>query len=433
MAAKSWKNWSGSVVCNPTEVLFPKSEAEIVNIVNRAKNSNKLIRVVGTGHSFTQLVHTNEILLSLDQLQGLISIDRAKNEAEVWAGTKIRALGELLFQENLAQENLGDVDVQSIAGSIMTGTHGTGIELGNLATQVVGLTMVNGKGELITLSGNDNDHLFKATLISLGSIGIVTRYKLALQPSYKLEMVMQKAQLDEVLININSYTSSNRNFEIFSFLYSDKVQIRLTNTTEKPVKKDGFGRYVNEILLENYFFWGISEITRLIPGLSAKMSALSASAISEMVKINHSHRIYATKRLVKFNEMEYNVPYEAYPEVVKAIYQLNEKKQFRVHFPLEHRFVKGDDIWLSPAYQRTSAYIAIHVYKGKSYHYYFREMEALFRDFDGRPHWGKMHFLDADQLAASYPKWEAFHELRKENDPEGVFLNDYLKLLFGQK
>ena len=428
--AKKWQNWSGLVQCQPQEILFPTSEEEVVQIVQRAANDKRKIRVVGSGHSFSPIVATDDILISLDELKGLIEVDKENGEATVWAGTKIKELGNLLFQEGLAMENLGDIDVQSIAGATATGTHGTGTGFGNISTQITGITLVTGRGDVLQTSPTENSHYFKAAQISLGTLGIITRIRLKLQPAYNLEIKLQKAEFGETLEKLDSYNANNRNFEFYNFPYSDIVQLRLTNLTDKKPKKNSLLRYFNDVVVENVVFEGISKINKAFPSWSPSMSKIVAKGSVTTTKINHSHNIFATVRWVRFNEMEYNVPMEHYKEIVKIMRKRFDDHRYQVHFPIENRFVQADDIWLSPAYERESAYIAIHSYKGMAYEPYFSDMEAIFKEFGGRPHWGKMHNRSAEDFATLYPKWNDFHRVRKELDPEGMFLNKHLTAIF---
>jgi len=431
MTNPQWRNWSGHVACNPSELSYPETEDQVTEIVQKAIRNNQKIRIVGKGHSFSPLVATNDILVSLDKLSGLIKINEAQNEATVWAGTQIKQLGELLFQHGLAQENLGDIDVQSIAGATATGTHGTGITFGNIATQITGMSLVNGKGELIHISKTENAEWLDAARISLGTLGIITRISIRCSPAYNLKIVLKKTSWEETINNIERLNSENRNFEYYSFPYSETVQHRITNLTTDKAQKDGIVRYFNDVIMENAFFWVLCEMTRLMPSMSRRMSRFIGSAAVVTTKINHSHKIFATVRNVKFNEMEYNIPIAAYKDCVKDIKALFTKEKYQVHFPVEHRFVQGDDIWLSPAYKRDSAYIAVHMYKGMPYKKYFEDMEALFRSYDGRPHWGKMHTKQCDTFEQIYPKWNDFKKIRQQLDPNQVFLNDYLKGVFG--
>ena len=426
-----WTNWSGSVQANPELVSYPKTEEAISKLVQQAAESKKRIRVVGSGHSFTPLVASNQIFISLDKLQGVIEIDAEKKEAEIWAGTKIKALSKVLFEAGLAQENLGDVDVQSIAGATATGTHGTGINFGNISTQIISMSFIDGQGNLVSCSESDKPDVFNAARISLGALGIITRVRLRLQSSYRVEYTERREDFDTCLSKVDDYIHQNRNFEFYWFPYSEHCQLKFMNETEKPAKINGFARFMNDFFVENVAFWTLCKIVYFFPKTRFKMGPLIGSFVSPRKNIHYSHLLYATIRLVKFQEMEYNVPLEVFPEVAQEIKKRITDKKHNTHFPTENRFVKGDDIWLSPAYKRKSAYIAVHVFKGMEYLRYFKDMEDIFKDYGGRPHWGKMHFRRAEELAELYPKWSDFMKVRERFDPQKIFLNDYLLELFG--
>ncbi len=426
----TWKNWAETTICYPSEIIYPESEEEIVQIIERAKKEQKKIRVVGNGHSFTQLVATNSILISLDKWEGIIEID--DNLVTVRSGTNIKNLGELLFQYGLAQENLGDIDVQSIAGAISTGTHGTGIHFGNLATQIEEITFINAQGEKITCSENQEQDIFKAAQVSLGSLGIITRLKLRCVPKYKLELKNVKGNFSDCMKQLENYKKENRNFEFYYFPYTEVVQMKFSNTTEKEVKEGGVMKFLNDIILENGAFKLVSEISRVFPSQSRRVSRLCGSLVGESERCAWSHKVFATARLVRFTEMEYNIPMEHFSDCIHEIKKKIEDTQYDLHFPIENRFVKKDDIWLSPAYERDSAYIAVHMYKGMPYKKYLKDMETIFEKYQGRPHWGKLHFQTPEKLKNSYPMWEQFHNIRKKMDPNGLFMNLYLASIFGE-
>ncbi len=433
MSGNTWKNWAETVICHPSEIVKPSSEDEITSIIAKAKKEGKRIRVVGNGHSFTALNNTSSILMSLENWQGVLDLDKEKSCVTVRSGTQIKALGELLHQEGLAQENLGDIDVQSIAGAISTGTHGTGVELGNLSTQVEELTFINGNGELISCSEEENHDIFKAAQISLGALGIITRIKLRCVPAYKLELQNVKGSLKECLAHLESYKKENRNFEFYYFPYTDVVQMKFSNITDNDPERGGLMQYLNDIILENGAFKVVSEISRIFPSQSRRVSRLCGSLVGESKRSTWSHQVYATARLVKFTEMEYNIPSVHYTDCMNEIIRKIEKEQYDLHFPIENRFVKGDDIWLSPAYQRDSAYVAVHMYKGMPFEKYLRDMEEIFDHYQGRPHWGKLHYKSPEKLAELYPEWNAFHAIRRKMDADGIFMNDYLASIFGER
>lgn len=425
------QNWSGNQEWNPQEVFSPKSEEEILGIVKNAYENKRKIRIIGTGHSFTPLVCTDQILIDLDDYQGIESVDKAAKTAVVRAGTKLNLLGKQLFENGLALENMGDVDMQSIAGSISTGTHGTGLEFGNMSTQVTEVTFINGLGERVVCSETIQPELFKCMQISLGAFGIITNLKMRCIPSYKLKLEKKKEKLDDVLAKLDNINKTNRNFEFYWMPYTDTVQTKYSNISDEPEDKSTFWSNFNDIYLENYVFKGLCEVAKAVPTLNKGISSFSAQFISSSKKTQYSHNVYATPRYVKFNEMEYNVPIEAYQDVMKDLVKCINTKKFNIHFPLENRFVKGDDIYLSPAHKRNSAYIACHVYKGKEYKPYFTALEEIFMAYDGRPHWGKMHTRTADYFRKVYPEMQTFLHYRLQHDPKGLFLNPHVKEILG--
>ena len=272
--ANHWSNWSASVKAVPAQVLYPTTETEVQDIVRKANSEGRSIRVVGAGHSFTPLVQTDSTILSLDKLSGLISADKDQLQATVWAGTRLKALGEILHSQGMAMENLGDIDVQSIAGALSTGTHGTGIELGTLSTQLRAITLVTATGELLTLT--PEDERFPAAQVSLGVLGIITRLTIQLVPSYKLTYTSGKATLPEVLADLDRWKTQHRNFEFYFFPFTQTVQTKVMDITDDAPKKGGIGKWMNDILLENGLFWVLSRISRHIPGTYKGVSKISA-------------------------------------------------------------------------------------------------------------------------------------------------------------
>ncbi|MGB1217788.1 MAG: D-arabinono-1,4-lactone oxidase, partial [Saprospiraceae bacterium] len=289
---------------------------------------------------------------------------------------------------------------------------------------------INGNGELITCSEKENRDIFKSAQISLGALGIITRIKLRCIPAYKLELKNVRGNLKECLSNLEKYKKENRNFEFYHFPYTDVVQMKISNITENKPEKAGVMRYLNDMVIENGAFKVISEVSRIFPSQSKRMGQLCGFLVGESRRSTWSHQVYATARFVKFTEMEYNIPAENYVECMNEIVAKIEKEQYNLHFPIESRFVKGDDIYLSPAYQRDSAYVAVHMYKGMPFEKYLRDMEEIFNHYQGRPHWGKLHYKTSRELAELYPKWNDFHEIRKRMDPNGIFMNDYLESIF---
>ena len=425
-----WSNWSGSVQSEPQQVVKPRNIDELAHLVKGYGRDGRHVRVVGAGHSFTPLVQADDVLMSLDEMQGIESMNTAAGRATLLGGTRLKLLGDALFEQGMAQENLGDIDVQSIAGAISTGTHGTGVCFGTLSTQVEGITLVTAAGEIVECSNESNPDIFKAAQVSLGTLGIIAKVTLRVVPAKRLHYQGYRKKLSDCLANLEQYKQENSHFEFFWLPYTDGVQAKFMNETIDPPSKSNLWADFNKIVLENGVYWLLSEFCRLFPSFCKTVCRISALSIANIDEINYSHRLFATPRLVRFQEMEYNIPAEHMNAVINEIQQCIQQYQFRVHFPVECRFVRADDIWLSPAYRRDSAYIAVHMYRGMPYQSYFRGIEEIFKRYEGRPHWGKMHTRTAAELSALYPRWYDFRRIRTALDPQGMFLNGYLRALF---
>lgn len=428
---KRWKNWSHTVVSYPECLYYPKTVDDIFKIIEKSKSEGKTIRVVGAGHSFTPLVATSEYLVSLDHLSGIHSIDYHNNLVTVWSGTNLRDLGILLYEQGYAMENLGDIDVQSIAGAISTGTHGTGIKFGSISTQVNMITIVTASGDIMDVSPTKNSEYLKALQLSLGMLGIMIKVQLRVIPIHRLQSESQRLSLTDCLKNLDDLKDTNRHFEFFWFPYTKTVQVKTMNPLANKNLPDKKASMLNAIIIENGAFRLLSELARIQPRMSKMISHISARGIPVGTEIGYSHSIYATPRLVRFSETEYSVPAEHMASVVKDIKYVLDKKRFSVHFPIECRYVLADDIWLSPSYERDSAYIAVHMYKGMPFQPFFDAIEEVFKHYEGRPHWGKMHSLSQNALEELYPRFNDFLKIREKLDPTQLFLNGYLKQLFG--
>lgn len=425
-----WKNWSEIVLSYPEAIHYPTSLEDVIQIIHVCQAKQKGLRVVGAGHSFTPLVATTDLLISLDHLTGIDSVDEKNNRITLWAGTSIKEACILLHEAGYAMENMGDINVQSIAGAISTGTHGTGIDFGSVSTQVTALTIVTPTGNVMEISETENADYFQAARLSLGMLGIIVKVELQTIPSHTLIGESYRMPLDHCLMQLEELKKSNRHFEFFWFPHTELVQVKQMNTVEDNKKTSKKRSAFNDIVVENGMFWLLSTMCRIKPKFSKLVSNISARNVPIGTEVDHSYLVYATHRLVKFNEMEYSFPANKMSIVLRDIKYLLEKNNLHVHFPIECRYVKGDDIWLSPSYQQDSAYIAVHMYKGMDFQAYFKAIEKIFQHHGGRPHWGKIHTMNKDKLLQSYPKLNDFLHVREQFDPHGMLLNSYLRELF---
>lgn len=425
-----WRNWSGAVQCRPQQILAPRTIDELQQTVARVSASGGKLRVAGSGHSFVPLVETDATLLTLDAIGGVEKIDN--NIASILGGTTLKPLGHELRDRGYGMMNLGDINKQAIAGAVSTGTHGTGITLGSISTQVEGMTLVMPDGSLRECSASHNPELFAAARVAMGALGVIARMDIKLQPGYRLKLTKQAMDLDETLARAPELARSYRHFEFYWVPHTRGTLVKLMEPTQEPESNTKLTGLL-ELILENGALGLLSRIVRARPQWAPRAAKIIAGSMKgdSSTMVADCHRAFSSVRLVRFNEMEYELPAANGPDALRELAEFVEQKNIKVHFPVEYRYVKGDDIWLSPFYGRDSAAISVHQYQGMDYREYFAGAEAIFRNHGGRPHWGKMHTLTARDLEPLYPRWNDFLKLRREIDPDGVFINPWLQKIFG--
>ena len=428
----TWRNWAGNQKASPVSIDAPRSVAELAALVASATEQGQKVKAVGSGHSFTSAAATNGRMIRLENLNGILHVDRATCQVTVGAGTRLSDLNTLLDAEGLALANLGDIAYQTVAGAISTSTHGTGKALTGLAGQVVAMKLVNGLGEIIECSQSVNPHIFDVARVSVGALGVITEYILQAVPSFRLRALEQPMRLDEVLENAHDLASTNDHFEFFWIPHTKWALTKRNNRTEDELQPlPRVKGWIEKTFMENYAFGAVCRVGRARPSLIPRLAtALPSSGSREYV--DQSFKIFASPRIVRFYEMEHALPVEALVPALKEIRAMVDRKGYLLNFPVEVRFTKGDDVPLSTAYGRDSAYIAVHVYKGMECQPFFRDVEDILRAYDARPHWGKMHYREADELSKLYPRWDEFITLRNQLDPQRTFSNAYSDTVFGK-
>lgn len=388
-----WKNWSGSMAFRPGNIYEPESEEEVCEIIQNANRAGKKLRVVGAGHSSSALVKTEDYLLSLKHFKGVESPDNEANTAIVPAGMTVKEAGNDLFRYGLALHNTGDVDVQTLAGAIGTGTHGTGKNLKNLSSMLIGARMLTGKGEILDVSQKTDPEMMKVLQVALGTCGIFLKMKLQLLPVYSLHRKEWCVPLEKCMAHLEELQDKNRNFDFYWYPRTDLVKIRVMNEENDPMPQISYGSL-------------------------------------DMERKGYSHEILPRSRHLKFDEMEYALPAEKGPECFMEVReQIRKKWRKEVGWRVLYRTIKGDDACISPMYGRDSVTISLHHNAGLPFEAYFKAIEPIFIKHGGRPHWGKKHYLKGESLKELYPEWEQFLQYRQKIDPEGVFLTPYMKEL----
>jgi L-gulono-1,4-lactone dehydrogenase len=418
----AWVNWSRTQRCEPAVIERPGTRAELSEAVARAAGP---VRVAGAGHSFTPAVLTPGTLLSLDRMGRVLDADGTLVKVE--AGMSLYRLSRELHLRGLALPNLGDIDAQSVAGALATGTHGTGARLPNLSAQVERMELVLGDGSEVELAEGD---LLRAARVGLGALGVVAAVTLRCVPSFRLLGVDAPEPLEDVLASVHERADAADHFEFWTFPHSPLALTRTNTRTDAPRRTPGRCReWLEDMLVDNHAFGLVNRAARRFPRAIPALNRSAARAASRRERVDWSFRIFATPRLVRFFEMEYAIPRERAVEAVRGAREILERHP--VSFPIELRFVGADDALLSPAYGRDSVYVAVHLFEGLPWEAPFREVEALMSGFGGRPHWGKWSFLGAEELAPRYPEWDAFQAARAELDPSGRFENSWVRHVLG--
>lgn len=422
-----WRNWGRNQRCQPVAVEHPGSEIEVMEAVRRAGAAGQAVKVVGGGHSFTDVACTDGRMLELDRLDRLVAVDPDAGTVTVEAGMTIRGLNQELAARGLALENLGDIDRQTVAGAIATGTHGTGAKFGGLATFVEALELVTADGELLRCSSREEPDVLRCARIGLGALGVVTKVTLRCVPAFTLHHVEQPRRLPDVLAELDDLVAVNDYFEFYWLPHTDSCAVIANNRTEDaPQQKSAYKRWRAEVFFPNVFFGALVAAGRVAPSQIPRLAEVVARSQGRTELVDRSDRIFISTRLIRFVEMEYAIPRDRAVDAVLAIRDLVDDEGHLVSFPIEVRFVAPDDIPLSMAQGRETCFVAVHMARGVPYERYFRGVEAIMTGFGGRPHWGKMHFRSAPDLAPCYQEWSQFVELRDRLDPSGRFRNAYL-------
>lgn len=434
---QAWTNWSGGVKAAPEAIWRPRDEAELAALIRGFKGP---IRPAGSGHSFTPLCASDGALVSLENMSGLIAADPQAGEAELWAGTPVYAAGPLLHAHGLALANQGDIDRQTLGGAIGTGTHGTGPTLGSLATMVTGVTLVTAAGDILNLDRNNDPELFDATRLSIGGMGVITRFRLKLVPSYALTEASSVAEADTILNDLEAIAARHRHFEFFWFPYADRVVVKTLDVWDGeppdraldiPAMKARGERTSRDDKLFGMICKVVKAVPRSAPFFHRLLTNQMAAGEAKPGRVRWSWETFPSARNTRFNEMEYAVPAGRAAEAIRALVARIRKDRIPTAFPIEFRFVQGDDIWLSPFNGRASATLSVHQFAGMDQTRLFRASEEVLRAHEGRPHWGKQHNLTGRDFAQLYPDWQRFQNARRRVDPEGKFLSPYLRTLFG--
>ncbi|MEV5340553.1 D-arabinono-1,4-lactone oxidase [Streptomyces sp. NPDC052676] len=428
----TWRNWGGNVVARPAREVTPASVDELAAAVRAAAEDGLRVKAVGTGHSFTSIAATDGVLIRPRLLAGIREIDRAAGTVTVEAGTPLKRLNLALAREGLSLTNMGDIMEQTVSGATSTGTHGTGRESGSIAAQIKALELVTADGSVLTCSEKENPDVFAAARIGLGALGIVTAITFAVEPVFLLHAREEPMPLARVLAEFDELWAENEHFEFYWFPHTGNTNTKRNNRSagpEQPVSR--VKGWFEDEFLSNGVFQAANWVGRAAPATIPAIARISSKALSARSYTDIPYKVFTSPRRVRFVEMEYAVPREAVVDVLRELKAMVDRSRLRISFPVEVRTAPADDITLSTASGRDTAYVAVHMFRGTPYQRYFTAAERIFTAHEGRPHWGKLHTRDADYLSGVYPRFAEFTALRDRLDPERRFQNDYLRRVLG--
>jgi L-gulonolactone oxidase len=405
---------------------------ELAAAVRRAAEDGLKVKAVGSGHSFTSIAATDGVLIRPQLLTGIRTVDRENMTVTVEAGTPLKRLNVALAREGLSLTNMGDIMEQTVSGATSTGTHGTGRESGSIAAQIKGLEMVTADGSVLTCSEKENPEVFAAARIGLGALGVVTAITFAVEPAFLLHAREEPMPFDKVLADFDELWAENEHFEFYWFPHTGSTNTKRNNRSAGPRRPVGqLAGWFEDEFLSNGVFQAAQWVGRAVPATIPTIAQVSSKALSARTYTDIPYKVFTSPRRVRFVEMEYAVPRQAVTDVLRELRATVERSDLRISFPVEVRTAPADDITLSTASGRDSAYVAVHMVKGTPYQRYFTAAERIFVAHEGRPHWGKVHTRDAEYFAGVYPRFGEFTALRDRLDPDRLFQNDYLRRVLG--
>ncbi|MCZ0986477.1 D-arabinono-1,4-lactone oxidase [Streptomyces diastatochromogenes] len=428
----TWRNWGGNVAARPARQVEPASVDELAAAVRKAAEDGLKVKAVGTGHSFTSIAATDGVLIRPQLLTGIRDIDRDAMTVTVEAGTPLKRLNAALAREGLSLTNMGDIMEQTVSGATSTGTHGTGRESASIAAQIKALELVTADGSVLSCSEKENPEVFAAARIGLGALGIVTAITFAVEPLFLLTAREEPMSFERALAEFDQLWAENEHFEFYWFPHTGNTNTKRNNRSAGPEQPVGqLAGWFEDEFLSNGVFQVAQWVGRAAPSTIPGIARISSKALSARTYTDIPYKVFTSPRRVRFVEMEYAVPRAALTETLRELKAMVDRSGLRISFPVEVRTAPADDITLSTASGRDSAYIAVHMFRGTPYQAYFTAAERIFTAHEGRPHWGKVHTRDAEYFAEAYPRFGEFTALRDRLDPERLFQNDYLRRVLG--
>lgn len=433
MARATFTNWAGNHRCHPRSRQRVRGDRQIAELIARARAAGETVKVVGAGHSWTDIACTDGHLISLDGDRDIVAMDRHAHTVTVRAGIRLRDLSTLLLRRGLALSNLGSIAEQSVAGAIATGTHGTGLRFGNLATQVIGLRLITGTGEILDLSADREPELFSAARVSLGCLGVISQVTIQCEPAFCLRERSRPLTFAEAMRDLPALVEGHEHSKLWWLPHIDTVQVSCYNRTSEPISPGAELQFaIEHHQLITRLVGRLTDLGRRWPNAVPHLNQLAAKLMFRPIdRVNRGHRLFATLMPPPHIEAEFAIPYERTVEAAERLRGIIDAHDLRVNFIQELRFVAADDILMSPAFARDSCHFGGYIGQCRDTERFLGHFEALMLDLDGRPHWGKVFAAGHQELKGRLPNFARFAAIRARLDPDGVFVNPFIRRIFG--
>ena len=433
--AGAFRNWGGNQTCHPVRTHEPGDERELAEVLRQAHACGETVKVVGAGHSWSDVACTDGHLVRLDRMRDLLRVERDACTVTVQAGMRLKELNELLADHALALTNLGSVSEQSVAGAISTGTHGTGLRFGCLSTQVAELRLMTASGDTLDLDASDGD-TFEAARLGLGCLGVVTRITLRCEPAFDLEELRFPLPFDDALERMQALVDEYDHVKFWWLPHTDNVLVfaqrrvaphprsRLTRIARAP--RAWFDTAINQGVFSRLLCVG-ARAPSLVPVLNR---TVERAYFVRGHRVDRSDRVFNLAMPPVHREAEYGIPRDVAPLALRRLRELIDSLRIKVGFVVELRFVARDSILLSPAFKRDSCQLGAYIGDHPHQPIYFDAFQTLCRQLGGRPHWGKEFRADAAELALMFPAHARFNAVRRKLDPDGLFENRFVRRAF---
>jgi L-gulonolactone oxidase len=432
------QNWAKTSCCTTNKIYYPRDESEIISLVKEANNNKKKIKVVGGGDSYNDIFCPEEggVLFSLKKMALLEAVDAEKHQVTFQAGMMMPTLIKLLKKENLSLSNLGTNIFDNLAGACSTGYHGSGINYKIFSSFVVSFELITPLGEKKVVNNCDDE--FALYAVGLGVLGIITKIILQCEPYFKLEVIEKKMSIEAIEENFDTLLASNDHFKFIWIPHTENFMVWLGNRTSKEESSTyakvmsyfTTGLLVNNLYHEFLLFFA-SFRRQLVPKINRHMSKILLP--EHNVSVYSSHWAFFLPHLLKQDVVEYAFDIKDTFKVFKEVIAMIENQGIYVDTPIEVRFVKADNYWLSPSQGMDSCWIGTKVHfpygRKPEYERYFTEIDKILRNYNGRPHWGKQFRITPDDFRRVYPKWNDFWAYVDKEDPNKVLENDFIKRL----